>query len=259
MSRRPTVELDFSEIIKALTRAGTKGLTTADLTKRLPKRLRKNISSVLTELKANGSIRGPFKIGRSASYFEAKSAPTSMQLEVRIQELLLDAGISLTSRSLLEKKMKGFPEALFKDALSSLKAEGKIVEFKGPKKTTLYVHRDPILEQLRLEGGGVELKNKHSTPTMATSKPSISLDDIRPAYQTLKSQQGGIGAVKIYDILKAVGGSKEDLHRLLLAEAQRGRVTLHPANTVNFSREIMEAGIAVPGQPNPFVTVVLKD
>jgi hypothetical protein len=46
---------------------------------------------------------------------------------------------------------------------------------------------------------------------------------------------------------------------LLLDEAKSGRLTLHPASTVNFPSEVMEAGIRMEGQPYPFVTVVLKE
>jgi hypothetical protein len=256
MPSQPTMEWDDSEIVKALAKAGTKGLTTADLTKRLPAGLAKK--SVLTELKASGLIRGPFRIGRSYFYFDAKNAPTREQMESRIEELLRHAGIKVTSRSSLETRIKGVPKSLFKDALSLLKAEGKIVELKGPTGGTLYVHREPVLDQLRLSGG-IGAENKHRTPPPASPKTSISLEEVRPVYEALKAQQGGISAVKIYDILKAFGGSKDELHRLLLNEARHGRVSLHPASTVNFSREVMEAGIRLDGQPHPFVTVVLKE
>ncbi len=237
------MEWHDSAIIKAFAKAGTKGLTAANLAKSLPEGVAKaKIPSILTELKASGLIGGPFRVGPSTLYFDAKNAPTREQMGSRIEELLRNSGIKVTSRPSLETKMKGFPKALFKDALGLLKAEGKIVELKGPSKGTLYVHREPVLEQLR-----------------RSPKTSISLEEVRPVYEALKAQQGGISTVKIYDILKAVGGTKDELHLLLLNEARRGRVSLHPASTVNFPREVLEAGIRLEGQPHPFVTVVLKE
>jgi hypothetical protein len=140
------------------------------------------------------------------------------------------------------------PKVFFKDALSALKADGKIVELRGPMKSKLYLHGEPLLEQLRPE----------RVPQRQKAAVSISLERVRPVYEKLKAQQGGISAVTIFDVLKGVGGTKEELHRLLLDEAKRGRVTLHPASTVSFSHEITEAGIQLEGQPYPFVTVVLK-
>jgi hypothetical protein len=240
MPSQRTMELDPSEIVKALAKAGTKGLTTADLTKRLPVALAKKISSVLLELKASGLIRGPFRIGPSNFYFDAKSAPTLEQMEFRIEEPLRQAGVKVTSRSSLEKKLlKGVPKALFEDALSSLKAEGKIVELKGPSRSTLYIHREPILEQLRL-AGAVEVENRHRIPTPARPETSISLENVRPVYEALKAQQGGISAVKIYDILNGVGGSKEDLHRLLLKEAQRNVSTTLRQPIIEFKLGFLE-------------------
>jgi hypothetical protein len=75
----------------------------------------------------------------------------------------------------------------------------------------------------------------------------------------LKAEQGGISTVKIYDILKKLGVSKDELHALLLREAQRGRVSLHAASTVNFPREVMEAGIKIEGEQQPYVTFILRE
>jgi hypothetical protein len=75
----------------------------------------------------------------------------------------------------------------------------------------------------------------------------------------LKAEQGGIGTVKIYDIMTRLGAAKEDLHRLLIAESKRGGVSLHRASTAKFPPEVIEAGIRLEGEPEPLVTVVLKD
>jgi hypothetical protein len=96
------------------------------------------------------------------------------------------------------------------------------------------------------------------TASMQPGHAPVTLNDVRPVYERLKVSQGGVSTVKIYDLLVGLGVAKEDLHRLLLHEARRGRLTLHPASTVKFPSEVMAAGIRVPGEPDPLVTVILK-
>src|SRR5262249_7692481 len=144
------------------------------------------------------------------------------------------------------------------DAISVLKAEGKIVELRNAKRSPLYVHRDAIIEQLRVESGG-DRDHRSLPPTRSPKATSISLDDIRPHYLSLKAEQGGISAVKIHDMLKKLGVSRDKLHALLLREAQSGRVSLHAASTVNFPREVMEAGIKIEGEQQPYVTFILRE
>ena len=114
----------------------------------------KQLSSAITKLKSRGAIRGPFRMGRFSLFFEAKSAPTREHLESRIEDLLRRAGTRVTTRSDLDKGMKGVAQSLYKDAISALKAEGKIVELRNAKRSPLYVHREAIIDQLRVESGG---------------------------------------------------------------------------------------------------------
>jgi hypothetical protein len=240
-------------VIRALAAAGSQGLTPAELAKTVAAS-KARISQLLGELRCGDSVRGPFRIGRSSRYFSAAHAPSREQVEARIDEQLLNAGLKLTTQSDLEKAARPCPKAFFTDALSALKAEGKIVEFRNPRKSRLYVHREPLLEQLHIER---ESTSRGDEPRAPVS--SLPLDRVLRVYEAAKAQQGGISAVTIYDLLKGVGGSKEELHRLLLDAAAHGRATLHPASTVNFPPEVMEAGITIEGQPYPFVTVVLKE
>jgi hypothetical protein len=139
--------------IDVLARAGSQGLTPVDLAKALG--ISKACTSqVLRELKANGSARGPFRIGRSTRYFSATHAPSRQHVEDRIEEWLRNAGLKLTSLSDLEAIARPWPKAFFKDAISALKGEGAIVELRGPRKSRLYLHREPLLEQLRVEREG---------------------------------------------------------------------------------------------------------
>jgi hypothetical protein len=245
------------DIVRALARVGTKGLTTAALAKAISAP-NKQVSSAITKLKSRGAIRGPFRMGRFSLFFEAKSAPTREHLESRIEDLLRRAGTRVTTRSDLNKGMKGVVQSLYKDAISALRAEGKIVELRNASRSPLYVHRDAIIDQLRVENGD-DRDLRPPLPTPPSEAASISLDDVRPYYLALKAEQGGISTVKIYDILKRLGVSKDAFHALLLREAQRGRVSLHAASTVNFPREVMEAGIKVEGEQQPYVTFILRE
>jgi len=245
------------DIVRVLAKAGTKGLTAAALAKAISGPVAKRqLSSAITKLKSRGAVRGPFRMGRFSLFFEAKSAPMREHLESGIEDLLRRAGTRVTTRSDLEKGMKGVVQSLFKDAISALKAEGKIVELRNARRSPLYVHREAIIDQLRVES---ESDGRPPPATQPSEAASISLDDLRPHYLTLKAEQGGISAVKIYDVLKKLGVSKGELHALLLREAQRGRVSLHTASTINFPREVMEAGIRMEGEQQPYVTFILRE
>jgi hypothetical protein len=179
-------------------------------------------------------------------------------LESRIEDILRRAGTRVTTRSDLDKGMKGVVQSLYKDAISALKAEGKIVELRNARRSPLYVHRDAIIDQLRVESGGAP-DHRATPPRQSREATSISLADVWPHYMSLKDEQGGISTVKIYDVLKKLGVSKSELHDLLLREAQRGRVSLHAASTVNFPSEVMEAGIRIEGEQQPYVTFIIRE
>jgi hypothetical protein len=234
-------------VISAVRHAAAAGVTATDL-KKLP-----GAAEQIKKLKADGIVRGPMRIGRSDRYFASEHAPTRDQIAGRVEELLRDAGLKLTSLSKLESIAKFAPKALFADTLSALKADGRVVEVRDARKSKLYLHREPLLEQLRPETPGPESRPEPG------ERPGISLDEVRPVYEALKSQQGGISTVKISEVLRGINASKAALHHLLLDEAKKGRVTLHPATTVSFPPEVLEAGITLEGEPYPFVTFTIKE
>jgi hypothetical protein len=246
------------DIVRALARVGTKGLTATALAKAISASTPKQLSSAIAKLKSRGAIRGPFRMGRFSLFFEPNSAPTRERLEGRIEDLLRRAGTRVTTRADLDKGMKGVVQSLYKDAISALKADGKIVELRNARRSPLYVHRDAIIDLLRVENG-VDPDRRSASPRPSSETASISLDDVRPYYLALKAEQGGISTVKIYDILKKLRVSKDELHALLLSEAQRGRVSLHAASTVNFPPEVMDAGIIIEGEQQPYVTCILRE
>jgi hypothetical protein len=245
-----------SKLIDALIAAGHKGLTKSALEKKVPAAYRSRSAAIIGELKSAGLIRGPFKAGRSQTYFAPDFAPTSTQAETLIEEFLRNTGAKLATRSELSYSVKGFLQVFLRDALAALKSEAKIVELRRGR-STFYVHREPLLDQLGIPDDqiGFEPVAPDSTPVQAT----VTLADVRPLYQRLKVEQGGISAVKIYDIMCGLSVAKEDLHRLLLEEERNGRVSLHRASTARFPPKVMEAGIRLAGQPEPLVTIVLKE
>jgi len=250
------VEFDTSKLLEHLAAAGVKGRTKADLAGKIPPSHRSESASILKELRSAGTIKGPFK-NRSDYYFSPQFAPTSAQTEGLIETLLRDAGAKLTTKSGLEERIKGFLKVFFKDALAALKSEARIVELRGGR-STYYVHRDAVLEQLRLTDDS-EAEAPRPLPFQPSQHAHVTLEDIRPIYETLKAEQGGIGTVKIYDIMTRLGVAKENLHRLLIEEAKSGLVSLHRASTAKFPSEVIEAGIRLEGELEPLVTVVLKD
>jgi hypothetical protein len=249
-------EWDASKLIEFLAAAGEKGRTKTALSVKVPAVHRSKIASILSELRSAGSIKGPFK-KRSEYYFAPQYAPTRSQAESLIESFLRDAGLKLATKSELSEQASGFLLFFFKDALASLKSEARILELKRGR-GTFYVHRDAVLEQLRLaDDPAAKVPQQPSTP--ASNRPGLSLDAVRPIYQKLKTEQGGIGTVKIYDVMTRLGVGKEELHRLLIEEAKSGRISLHRASTMRFPPEVMEASIRLEGQPEPLVTIVLKD
>jgi hypothetical protein len=232
-------------VISALRKAAAAGVSASDL-----KRLAGGAVQI-EKLQAEGIVWGPMKIGRSKRYFAPEHTPTRERIGGRIEEMLRDSGLKLTSLSKLEDAVKFAPKSLFNDTLSALKAEGRIVEVRDARRSKLYLHREPLLEQLRAETPAPELPPEPGE--------RISLDELRSVYEALKSRQGGISTVKISDVLKDMKTSKAALHHLLLEEAKKGQITLHPATTVSFSPEVSDAGIKLESEPHPFVTFTIKE
>jgi len=249
-------EWDSSKLAEFLAAAGAKGRTKSELEKKIPKSSRERSASILRELRSAGSIHGPFK-RKSGYYFAPQFAPTRAQAEELIDKLLRDAGLRLTTKTYLSGRATGFLQIFFKDALAALKSEARIVELKRGQ-STFYVHREALLEQLRLTDDSEDGSQRES-PVRPSRQAAVTLEQIRPIYEKLKAEQGGISTVKIYDVMTRLGAAKEDLHRLLLDEAKSGRVSLHRASIGRFPPEVIEAGIRLEGQPEPLVTLVLKE
>jgi hypothetical protein len=236
-----------SHLTDALATAGAKGLSRTKI-RELAKVPESKLDACLKDWRSRGLIHGPFSNGKAQYYFDGANAPSCRTAEARIEEILRHSGAKLVSRTSLDGQLKGVLKPFFADALSSLKSDSKILELKYGS-SLLYAHREPVLELLRVDEG--------VAPKQRTA--ALTLSDIRPAYETLKAQQGGISVVKIFDLLKATGVGRDELHALLREEARLGRVSLHPATTAHYSFEVVEAGIKIDGERDPRVTVVFKE
>jgi hypothetical protein len=211
----------------------------------------------LAVLVREGAIWGPLKHGVAQYYFAAGRGPSIETASDLVARLVSQSGVKLLSRSGLEKKVTGMNRRFFGDAIKHAVATRQIVELScGTSK--YYLHRDVAAEHFDLEASrGDDASGPPEPP--AHSDQTLDFEHLLPAYRRLKSEQGGFSAVKISDLMKTLGVSKKVLHPLLLAEAKTGRLTLHHTTSVELPAEVVDAGIRLPGFPEPFVTVVVKN
>ena len=249
----------LDDLLPTIIDAGDKGLSFGKITesfagKSKPKQRMAELQEKLSVLARDGAIRAPLKHGATLYYFAAGRGPSVETASEAIVGLVSKSGIKLLSKPGLEKKVIGMNRRFFADGLKHATSGGRILELScGSSK--YYLHREVAADYLGFEATGSEPpRTKPGDPAAA----GLSLDDLLPAYRRLKAEQGGFSAVKIYDLVQAMNGSKDDLHRLLVEEAKAGRVTIHPTTSVDLPKEIVDAGIRLPGFPEPFVTVVVK-
>jgi hypothetical protein len=227
----------------------------ADKSKDREADVREKLASLLRE----GAISGPFKHRGSQLYFAAGCGPSVETASQAIVSLVSKSGVKLLSKPTLTKKVTGMNARLFPDGLKHAVASQAIVELScGSSK--YYLHRDVAADYFGFEAAsGRDNGDRTEQLIPEASGPRLTLENLLPAYRRLKAEQGGFSAVKIFDLMKALDGSKEDLHRLLVEEAKAGRVTIHPTTSVELPAEVIDAGIRLPGFSEPFVTVVVKN
>jgi hypothetical protein len=214
--------------------------------------LREKLASLIRE----GAIWGPLKHGVAQYYFAAGRGPSIETASAVVVRFIFQSGIKLLSRASLEKKVTGMNRRFFPDAIKHAAASQVIVELAcGTSK--YYLHRDVAAEYFGFEARSADaIASREAT---AVAEPKLAFEDLLPVYRRLKAEQGGFSAVKIFDLMKALNRPKEVLHRLLVAEAKAGRVTIHPTTSVELSSEVIDAGIRLPAFAEPFVTVVVKN
>lgn len=210
----------------------------------------------LASLVREGAIWGPLKHGSTQYYFATGCGPSIETASKAVEQLVLKSGVKLLSRPGLEKKVTGMHRRFFADGIKHAVASRAIVELAcGSSK--YYLHRDVAAEYFGFEATSAAAGALPEPP--AGNEPELAFEDLLPVYRRLKAEQGGFSAVKIFDLMKAVGRPKEVLHRLLVEEVKAGRITIHPTTSVELPPEVIDAGIRLPGFAEPFITVVVKN
>jgi predicted RNA methylase len=87
----------------------------------------------------------------------------------------------------------------------------------------------------------------------------LALPEIAAAIKAIADGQGGFGTVYIADLIDEIGRSKADVHAALRREAKAGTIALHPNTSVRVEPRISAAAITLPGFPDPFESVTLRE
>jgi hypothetical protein len=211
------------------------------------------LRDLLATLARDGAIRGPFKSGGSQIYFSAGHGPSVDRVCELVERLVRDAGVKPPSKKTLEDKVKGLNKRYFPDALKQAMAKRAILELSRGA-TKFYLHRDIAAERF-----GFETQGRLEAAEQPKPERELTFVELTTVYHRLKAEQGGFTAVKIYDVVKALEAPTERVHELIAREAKAGRVSIHPTNSVNLPREVMDAALRLPGHAEPFVTVAVRE
>ncbi|CAL75285.1 hypothetical protein BRADO1391 [Bradyrhizobium sp. ORS 278] len=250
----------LDDLLPAIIKAGDSGMSLARIKttfggKAAAKVVSPELREHLASLTREGAIWGPLRQGVAQLYFASGHGPSVETASQAIVRLIAASGVKLISKPGLEKKITGLNKKFFPDGLKHAVASQAIVELTcGSSK--YYLHRDVAADYF---GFAAAASESEAPSHDGAAAGALTLGDLLPAYRRLKGEQGGFSAVKIFDLMKASGTTKEDLHRLLIEETKAGRVTIHPTTTVDLPKEEMDAGIKLAGFPEPFVTVVVKN
>jgi hypothetical protein len=254
--------LKLDDLLPAIRAADDAGLSSGTIKTRFVGKSSKRDSSRKTELDEKlasllraGTIWGPLKHGSARYYFAAGRGPSIETTSRAVVQLVLQARVKLLSKPTLQKKVTGMNGRFFDDGIKHAVASGAIVEL-ACGKSKYYLHRDVAKEHFGFDAPAEDPRPSREPPARIESP--LTLADVLPIYRRLKAEQGGFSAVKIFDLVKALDQPKEAVHRLLIAEAKAGRISIHPTTSVELPAELIDAGIRLPGFAEPFVTVVVK-
>jgi hypothetical protein len=247
----------LDELLPTIIDAGDAGLSIGKLNAKFVGRskakerldpLRKKLAVLVGE----GAIRGPLKYGATQYFFAADRGPSIETAKEAIVAFVARSGVKLSSKVGLEKKVIGMNRRFFADGLGLAVASRDILELRCGS-SRYYLHSEVAADYFGLSPISTDFAETSAAGSVLT------FETLLPVYRRLKDRQGGFSAVKIFDLMRELRGSKEDLHRLLIEEARTGRVTIHPTTSVDLPAEVIEAGLRLPGFSEPFITVVIKN
>jgi hypothetical protein len=247
-----TMAWALEDILPGIVNAGDGGLTRGHIEKKLTKKHRGKLSDTLKSLVDAREISGPVKFGRSEYYFASGRGPSAETTSQIVSGRVRDAKTKLLSLAALREKITGL-DGGFLDEGVKLAVMGKTIIELACGRSKYYLHCDVAQEYFAPSDAGL------LAPPKPLSGSDLTLQAVRPVIQRLKAEQGGLGTIDIYDLMKALGVPKDTLHQFLVKEAKAGHLTIHPTTTVQLKPEVIDAAIKLPGFSEPFVTVALKD
>src|SRR4051794_10402825 len=215
----------LDEILPSIIDAGDAGVSIGKITEKVSGKSKARersagLRETLATLVRDGAIWGPLKYRGTQLYFAVGRGPSIDTASDAIVSLIARSGVKLLSKPGLEAKVTGMNKRFFVDGLKHAVASQAILEVScGTSK--YYLHRDVAADYF-----GFEAPSPPPAREPIPATPGLTMDGLLPAYRRLKAEQGGFSAVKIFDLMQALNGSKEDLHRLLVDEAKAGRVTI---------------------------------
>jgi hypothetical protein len=246
----------LEEILPRIVNAGDAGLSLGKIKDGVGKRQHGKLAGTLKSLVDSKEIRGPFKRGRSQCYFAPDRGPSAESASKVISKFVRESGTKLLSQPTLMKKVTGLNKTFAPDGLGLAIKNMTIIQLSfGTSKC--FLHRDVAQEYFARSG--MAQPDPPGSPPKPPVGADLTLATVRPVVQQLVAGQGGYSTVDIYDLMKALRVPKDALHQFLLREAKAGHLTIHPTTTVELKPEVVDAAITLPGFPEPFVTVTLKD
>lgn len=194
----------------------------------------------------SGKIRGPY--GKERFYLPI-GGPTAESVCEKLVLLAKKAGTRPPSEKILKKELRGSDLFFLTDAIAlAVRSDAVLALDCGG--TMFYLHggvaRQPSREESRQE--------------VRAAVAELALEDILPAYRRIKIRQSGRSTVKIFDLLQELRDlevPKEAVHKLLIEEGRKGRISNHHAS-VPLPQDVVAAGFRLAGFEEPFVTFTIR-
>jgi hypothetical protein len=246
----------LDDILPAIVNAGDSGLTRVRITEKLAKRHRHELAQTLKALINAQEVWGPVRYRSSEYYFASGRGPSGKTTSEVIARLAGKGGTRPLSASALKKKVTGMDALFLADGIKRAVATRIILPL-ACGNSTYYLHR--LVAEQHFASVVDPLETPKPSPAAPPAGRELTMEAVRPTLLRLIEEQGGLKIIRIYDLLRSLDVSRDELHQFLIKEAKAGRVTIHPTTSARLKPEVVEAGITLPGFSEPFVTVAIKD